>query len=75
MLLRLNFLGGAKRTAFLRARPPDIYVLPNRPSFTGHGTDACEYAWFVWPSNRQRHQGHVQVLAETRAQDRVRRTP
>jgi hypothetical protein len=27
---------------------PDIYVIPNRPSFTGGKTDSIEYAWFVW---------------------------
>ena len=48
MLLRLNFLEGEKRAAFFHANTPSIYVLPNRPSFTGHGTDACAYAWFVW---------------------------
>lgn len=31
------------------ARMPSMFVLPNRPSFTGAGrTDASEYAWFVW---------------------------
>lgn len=48
MLLRLNFLGSQKRAGFHRAHPADIYVLPKRPSFTGKGTDATEYAWFVW---------------------------
>jgi len=36
LLLRLNFLGsGTKsgRSDWLRANPPDVYVLPNRPSF------------------------------------------
>jgi hypothetical protein len=33
MLLRLNFLEGAARAAWLRAQPPDVYVLPERPSF------------------------------------------
>ncbi|MFA6049723.1 MAG: hypothetical protein WC761_00730 [Candidatus Paceibacterota bacterium] len=48
MLLRLNFLGSAERSTFMRENTPDIYVLPNRPSFTGKGTDSIEYAWFVW---------------------------
>lgn len=48
MLLRLNWLGSQSRAAFLRANPPSVYVLPRRPSFTGGGTDATEYAWFVW---------------------------
>ncbi len=48
MLLRLNWLAGAERHAFLTEHPPDVYVLPNRPSFTGEGTDATDYAWMVW---------------------------
>lgn len=55
MLLRLNFLGGQKRAPFLRQNPCDVYVSPRRPSFTGGGTDATEYAWFVWrPSKTNR---------------------
>lgn len=50
MLLRLNFLGGQKRYAsFWRNNPPNIvHVLSRRPSFTGGGSDATEYAFFVW---------------------------
>lgn len=48
MLLRLNYLGSQKRASFWKKHPCDIYVLPKRPSFTGTGTDATEYAWFVW---------------------------
>lgn len=50
-LLRLNWLAGLKRVAFHRAHPADVHVLPRRPSFTGKGTDACEYAWFIWSPN------------------------
>lgn len=52
MLLRLNFASGQKRAPFHREHPSGIYVLPKRPSFTGKGTDSCEYAWFVWGSPR-----------------------
>ena len=48
MLLRLNFLGSQERSDYLREHMPDIYVIPNRPSFTGGKTDSIEYAWFVW---------------------------
>lgn len=48
MLLRLNFLGSQKRAAWLRQHTPSVYVSPRRPSFTGKGTDATEYAWFIW---------------------------
>ncbi len=49
MLLRLNFLGSQKRKPFWDKHPVnEIYVLSKRPSFMGKGTDATEYAWFVW---------------------------
>lgn len=51
-LLRLNWLGSQRRAAFLRTHPPDVYVLPKRPSFTNGGTDATEYAWMVWGPGR-----------------------
>ena len=53
MLLRVNFLGSQKRGAWLRANTPSVYVSPRRPSFGTNkdgkrGTDATEYAWFIW---------------------------
>lgn len=64
MLLRLNFLASAKRAHWLRQRCPDVYVLPNRPSFTGDGvTDSIDYAWFIWPHGRAEFEtGKVRVL-------------
>lgn len=48
-LLRLNFLGSQKRKEFWQSNPPShLFTLSKRPSFTGKGTDATEYAWFVW---------------------------
>lgn len=49
-LLRLNFLGGKRDSspAFRVSNMPLLAVLPDRPTFTGYGTDATEYAWFVW---------------------------
>jgi hypothetical protein len=70
MLLRVNFLGSAKRSAFFRSEMPDVYVLPNRPSFTGKGTDATEYCWAVWTPERGRRHGRVEVLAETPPEER-----
>ena len=49
MLLRLNFLGTIKRHEFWKQHTPTgIHILSNSPSFTGSGTDATEYAWFIW---------------------------
>lgn len=48
-LLRLNFLGSQRRREFWQTNSPShLYTLSKRPSFTGKGTDATEYAWFVW---------------------------
>ena len=66
LLLRLNYLSSEKRHALMRATPPDIYVLPNRPSFTGTGSDSVEYAWFVfYPQQGARVAGKLRVLALT----------
>ena len=71
MLLRLNFLATESRAEFMRDHVPDVYVLPNRPSFTRVGTDSVEYAWFVWREEHpQRRQGMITVLASTPAEDR-----
>ena len=71
LLLRLNFIGTAKRAPFMREHPPDVYVLPNRPSFTGKGTDSIEYAWFVWDSRRTAEpHGRVRVLEPTSREER-----
>lgn len=58
LLLRVNWLEGAtteepERAAFLRAHPPDVFVLPERPHFEVNGvpkkgSDACAYAWVIW---------------------------
>lgn len=70
-LLRLNFAASAERQEFMAKRPPDIYVLPNRISFTGDGrVDSCDYAWFVWESRRRRKCGRFQVLAKTSLDER-----
>lgn len=53
MLLRLNYLVPKVRRA-LRAEfgKPDKFELEKRPSFNGSGTDATDYAWFVWGPKR-----------------------
>lgn len=48
MLLRINFLASKRRREWLNKLDPGIFVLPNRPSFTGEGGDQTEYAWFVF---------------------------
>ena len=56
MLLRTAFLESKKRFDFWQQHPlSGLYVLSKRPSFTGKGTDATSYAWFVW-DNRSSNQ-------------------
>jgi hypothetical protein len=65
-LLRLGFLASAARLPLWRdIGTPDVNVLPNRPSFTGGGTDSADYAWFVWNHDRGGNQGRISILAET----------
>lgn len=48
-LLRLDFLASKKRKPFWDANQiSHLYPLSRRPSFTGKGTDSCDYGWFVW---------------------------
>lgn len=55
MLLRTSFLESRKRHDFWQKHPVNgLYVLSKRPSFTGAGTDATSYSWFVWDgTNKQ----------------------
>ena len=56
MLLRVNFLGSQARHDFWNQFPPDgLIILSKRPSFTGKGTDATDYAWFVWSDKKELH--------------------
>lgn len=49
ILQRLGFLGSQKRHEFWNKYPPNaVWALSKRPSFTGKGTDAHEYGWFIW---------------------------
>lgn len=71
-LLRLNFLASKERLGLWRdLGVPDVHVLPNRPSFTGEGTDSCEYAWMVFRAWNESHllrkpsEGILTILPET----------
>lgn len=48
-LLRTAFLESKKRYDFWQKHPVNhLYALSRRPSFTGKGTDAESYGFFVW---------------------------
>ena len=65
MLLRLNFLESEERSAWMQAHPPDVYVLPNRPSFVKGGSDNCAYGWLVWHTDVDMHCGCLRILNST----------
>lgn len=69
MLLRLNWLSGDDRSCWMRANTPDVYVLPNRPDFTGEGGDATDYAWLVW-NRGSRRDPRLQILNTTPLHER-----
>lgn len=69
-LLRIAFLASQSRIPLWHdVGTPDIFVLPNRPSFTGGGTDSADYAWFRWPAEK-REAGEIRILADTPASER-----
>lgn len=48
-LLRTAFLESEKRFSWWQEHPlSGLYTLHKRPCFTGKGTDATSYSWFVW---------------------------
>lgn len=72
-LLRIAFASSAERHPLMSRFPPDIYALPDRPSFTGDGSDNADYAWFVWPPSVQRREhGTFRVLNRTSLEERKR---
>lgn len=75
-LLRAAFLESDERYPFNRdvtAKTADLFVLPNRPSFTSdRGTDSAIYAWFVWSPGRG---GRYYVLPSTPKEIRCPRRP
>ena len=49
MLLPITFLASRKRKAWWQDKKPTaLFILSRRPSFDGKGTDATEYAWYMW---------------------------
>lgn len=48
MLLRVGFMTTADRNPYFVGDMPDLYVLPNRPSFIKGKTDSADYAWYHW---------------------------
>lgn len=64
LLLPLKWLESRKR-AFLDTMCPDVYVIPDRCSFTGVGTDVTAYAWMRWDSFNLKATGSLTRLGTT----------
>ena len=59
-LLRTAFLESKSRYQFWQDNPlSGLYVLSKRPSFTGKGTDATSYSWFVWDKSTDKQEIRV----------------
>jgi hypothetical protein len=62
LLGRLGLLESAARYSFWQNHAPKaVLVLSKRPSFTGGGSDASAYGWFVWGPWDERR-GTIEVL-------------
>lgn len=56
-LLRTAFLESKARYEFWQNNPlSGLYTLSKRPSFTGKGSDATSYSWFVWHKNNEKQE-------------------
>jgi len=72
MLLRINYLGSITRHPWWKENSPtSLHVLSKRPSFTGKGTDATDYAWFVWDKTDRVPHGIFFVSPPNKEQVRV----
>ena len=75
MLLRLNFLGSIKRSAWLRVNPPAfIYVHSRRPGFFPSKptkTDSTEYAHFVWKKGMLHTFSQLREIGRASCRERV----
>jgi hypothetical protein len=65
-LQRVNWCAGP-RAALFRELRPSLYVLPDRPSFTGGPTDSIEYGWWVFDGK-----GKLSILNNTSLEERKR---
>jgi len=63
-LQRVNWCAGP-RAALFREIQPSLYVLPDRPSFTGGSTDSIEYGWWVFDA-----EGKLSILNNTPLRER-----
>ena len=57
MLVRTAFLESKSRYEFWQQHPlSGLYTLSKRPSFTGKGSDATSYSWFIWDNRTDKQE-------------------
>ena len=72
MLLRINYLGSIGRHTWWKEHTPSsLHVLSKRPSFTGKGTDATDYAWYVWDKTDRIPKGIFFISPPTKEQNQL----
>jgi len=70
---RVNYLGTADRNEWFRDNLPDVYVIPDRVSYTGDGsTDSVENAWHVWGPHPKVAVSELHLLKTTPLEERRR---
>lgn len=71
MLLPITWLASAKRHHLITKSTPDVFLLPDRVSFTNDGqSNSVEYAWFYWDSVKPKSKGSIEVLDLTPLEER-----
>lgn len=68
-LQRINWIRGNGRHRLMAEARPGLFVLPERPSFTGRGSDATEYCFYCFDDPKVA--GTWQMLGETPEEERA----
>jgi hypothetical protein len=72
LLVSLAYLASQARQPFMSTNTPDVYVLPNRPTFVNGASDHAEYGWMVW-RQASRTTGQLRILGLTSEAERLGR--
>lgn len=73
VMQRMNYIGTKDRNEWFRDNLPDLYVIPDRVSFTGNGqSDSVEHAWHVWGPHPNVGVSELHLLEKTPAEVRKR---
>ena len=69
----MSYMGTEDRNAWFVDHMPDLYVIPNRVSYTGDGkTDSVESAWHVWGPHPHVGVSELRLLNDTPLAERKR---